>query len=525
MPAIPGPSRAAVTRIADAKAAGPLTRQLIPVSARAEPPFAAVGSCLSSGVLGGTSCVRQLVTVTSSGIVLLFGNYYNNSGDETDGPSAITIVEVDFEPDTGTRTYEKIPVWFNGSRTITIAPGALVASDPIPVSVVKGQRPWIFTHHTVADGNFPLVFTPLYNDAEGHNYANPAGANKAASGTGSVGNFVQTGRMYGPFGMLGRPAKPVSVLGCVTDSNGAGTGDGGTNIDKGWIKRILGTDFSYQRVSAFGTLAKRWTDNAGLISWRRKSVLDRLGVTHYLMPLGTNDVNTGRTLAQTQAALIAAWLERANTGKPIMVATLPPITTSTDAWTTTGAQAVTSNEAARVAVNTWLRDGAPILAGAAAAVGSSAVGTLRMGAVGHPVADYLELADVLETARNSGIWKATGRVVSDAAITTGTNTLTSATAAFSAADTGKIVTVAGAAAAGATLAATMTYVNATTVTLSTNAGTTVSGAVARIRAGDVTPDGVHMGGGSDAVNGGHSLVAATPAVANKLKAFLGTVTS
>lgn len=503
---------------ASAGIAVPRSRQLIPVSTRAESPFGPASQSLSSGVLGGTSCVRMNITSTSFGLVLLFGNFYNNSGDETNGPGPITIEEVTFEPEQATRTYEKIPVWFGGSRSIVVQPGAVVASDPIPVSVRKGQRPWVFTHMTVASGNFPLGFMPLVNDAEGHNYANPAGANRAASGTGSVGNFVQSSRMYGPFALLGQVATPVNVLGIHGDSISAGTGDGGDYTDWGWIHRALGTDYARQRISLYGTLAKRWTDNGGLFSLRRKTIADRCGITHYLLPLGTNDVNQGRTVAQVQASLVALWFERAATGKPIMVATLPPITTSTDAWTTTAGQTATANEANRVAVNNWVRDGAPILAGAAAPTGSSAVGTLRMGQAGHPVSDYLEIADPVETARNSGIWKATGRVVNDAAMTAGQPTLTSASAAFTSADSGRVVQVAGAGAAGATVAATITAVtNATTVTLNVNATSTVSGQVARIRAGDYAPDGIHPS------LVGHAAIAA--AVAAKLQAFIGTPTS
>lgn len=71
------------------------------------------------------------------------------------------------------------------------------------------------------------------------------------------------------------------------------------------------------------------------------------------------------------------------------------------------------------------------------------------------------------------------RTVTDAAITSGANVLTSATAAFTAADTGKEVTVLGAGAAGAPLGTSavpvyMAYVNATTVNLVTAAGVAVN---------------------------------------------------
>ena len=70
-----------------------------------------------------------------------------------------------------------------------------------------------------------------------------------------------------------------------------------------------------------------------------------------------------------------------------------------------------------------------------------------------------------------------GRTVTDGDITTGTATLTSATAAFTAGDVGVQVIVVGAGVAGADLVTTvLTFTNATTVTLAASASTTVTNA-------------------------------------------------
>lgn len=66
------------------------------------------------------------------------------------------------------------------------------------------------------------------------------------------------------------------------------------------------------------------------------------------------------------------------------------------------------------------------------------------------------------------------QTVSDAGVTSGTATLTSATAAFTTNDTGKSIRVSGAGAAGIDLLTTITFVNSTTVTLAVNASTTIS---------------------------------------------------
>lgn len=73
------------------------------------------------------------------------------------------------------------------------------------------------------------------------------------------------------------------------------------------------------------------------------------------------------------------------------------------------------------------------------------------------------------------------RQVTDGAISSGAAVLTSATAVFTAADVGRQVIVMGAGAAGVPLHATIqTFTNATTVSLTVAAGTTVTGATTRI---------------------------------------------
>lgn len=94
---------------------------------------------------------------------------------------------------------------------------------------------------------------------------------------------------------------------------------------------------------------------------------------------------------------------------------------------------------------------------------------------------FINLKDSPYSARGDA------KFISDAAITSGTPTLTSATASFTAGDVGKKVYVEGAGTAGAMLATTISaYVNSTTVTLAANASTTVSGATALYGTDDTT---------------------------------------
>ncbi len=119
-----------------------------------------------------------------------------------------------------------------------------------------------------------------------------------------------------------------------------------------------------------------------------------------------NDMGDGRTAAQMEANLLTLWTTRHNAGQRVIQTTITPNTTSTDSWATTGNQTVANAgvEAHRVSLNNWIRAGAPTVGGTAVAPGTS--GALLAGQVGHPLYGYWEIADEVETARNSGIWKA-----------------------------------------------------------------------------------------------------------------------
>jgi len=121
---------------------------------------------------------------------------------------------------------------------------------------------------------------------------------------------------------------------------------------------------------------------------------------------------------------------------------------------------------------------------------------LLAGQAGHPLTGYYEIADLVETSRNSGIWKATTvRTVTDAAMTTGgARQITSATANFTAADTGRMVALSGAGSGGSTyygvIRAGGDATNAYISTLYPAASVAVTGATMRI-VDAYTEDGVH----------------------------------
>lgn len=180
------------------------------------------------------------------------------------------------------------------------------------------------------------------------------------------------------------------------------------------------------------------------------------------------------------------------------------------ARTTLATSSVRSSAACReidTASRTGFADSAPLRT--ASPVNSSlvpvtvgATGALVAGSAGHPLSVWsnstpiIELADVVETSRDSGIWKVRNLTsITDGAMTSGSNVLTSASAPFTSAmaavGAGYYVNVAGAGAAGASITALITgHTSATQVTIATNASTTVSGASVKIGQSPA-PDGLH----------------------------------
>jgi hypothetical protein len=233
--------------------------------------------------------------------------------------------------------------------------------------------------------------------------------------------------------------------------------------------------------------------------------------------MGRNDFTQQIALATVQANMITIWKLLAGYGIKTWQTTIAPHTSSTDAWATIGNQTIlnpSTDNAPRITFNNWVRDGAPMLAGVAVAAGSNATGTLRAGQSGHPLAGYMELADVVESSRDSGYWRVdkvrtvTDGSFSDVSIFTNKYTLNSATANFTSADVGLYVSVSGAGASGGLLSTGFISkaVSTTQAIENVAAQTTVSGATVNI--GMVTSDGVHPGPGM------HALIAPNVPVAS-----------
>lgn len=236
---------------------------------------------------------------------------------------------------------------------------------------------------------------------------------------GSGGAYV-----YGPRLILGKPAYGATgtVFAAICgDSISAGSGDTG-NGSGGWIVRGLGStgQFNYTalpvtHIGVKGTTSTYFANSTGNIysnSLRRRR--QAFGAPYFFLNYGTNDLfGSLRTVAQLQSDNLSIASGAARKGSKVIVSTLVPRTTSTDAWATASNQAVLAQESSRLAYNAWLRAGAPVdSAGNAVAAGTA--GAILAGQAGHPfwkVIDpcrYVEVNTSNVLTQDGGRWLTNG---------------------------------------------------------------------------------------------------------------------
>lgn len=466
---------------------------------------------------GATTRLAYLVGINSTDIQLAFSNTTRYAGPPVVDQCPTTSISFSAAiEDTGGVI---MPVTFAGKHTVTLDGGCQIVSDPLPIELLAGQQIWVrvcqssgtFTYNRVSTG---ATGTGGYC---GGDQTNPSGAAAASFTTAFAGCFA-------PCAIIGTPTDPGTPKAVVLQGDSitlatqdsivgwTTTGQWSPNLNiagGGYLMRALAGQAGILQ-QAFGSDLMTWyLANAGHY---RRGFTTRWA-KYAVIAYGENDVNGSRTAAQLQTDLLTQATRNFARGvlKNVIV-TITPYTTSTDLWATTGNQTTASSPAntVRIAHNTWVRDGGPIDPVTKAPVATGTVVALRFGDPLHPIAGYLDVAAAVETSLNSTVWKAANRTVTDAAITSGQATLTSVTAAWTSADVGRTVVVAGAASGSAVLQGTIQSVAGNVATLYFNAGTTVTGA--RCTIDPYTVDGLHP------APAGHAAIAA--AVQSTLLALL-----
>lgn len=321
------------------------------------------------------SRIAYVMRAPVSAIKLRFDNWASAQDTEAVGTSPVTYyASLEYPIGTIAGLFT-----FGGANNVAVEPGSHVFTDALNVAIPRGAR---FALRTFADGP-----SGICNDS----YApgDLAGATIDVCNYGatvanvydSTAAITVTSRTAAcrPTAVLGQTS--AICIGVIGDSRAKGTLDSASDFfgGIGEINKRLSRKYLTLTVAEGGT---RMTNAATSSGWdKRISLLNTycdLIVTNH----GINDLNNGVTAASLITALATLRARLGN--KPLYACTVAPYTTSTDGWTTLGNQTVKSWEAQRVSFNDKLR------AGETAASG------------------VIELADVVESARNDGKWKADG---------------------------------------------------------------------------------------------------------------------
>lgn len=445
----------------------------------------------------GTYRFPHKIGVAGTDIQLGFGSWYTNYPTTPTidvDPSSTVTFSAGFEDASG----NEYRCTFGGASSVVLPGGGFVLSDPLPIDVAVGDIVYVRVY--IAAG------TAYSNRGTGLNSVGgfTATTDLTPTGSGAVGTTLALNG-FDAMCILGTPtgtSRPRSVV-IQGDSIAAGIGDGAfVGYDIGYLPQVASNLY----YCGGGYLQRALSGNAGSIMTAqqgdtmgnfvasqghfRRSAVTRF-TKYAIIEYGRNDISALQTPATLQANLLTqAYRNQAKGMFGSVVCTITPYVSSTDSFATTGNQTTVSStgESYRVSHNAWVRGGCPIVSGVAVAVGTP--GALLAGQPGHPILGYIEVAYTVESAPDSGKWKAANRAVTDAAITNGSGTLTSATANFTSADLGRDVNVAGAGASGAVLTGVITTINSSTsVTITTQAATTVSAAQCAIA--PYTTDGLH----------------------------------
>jgi lysophospholipase L1-like esterase len=328
-----------------------------------------------------------VVPATCSMLTMPFANISHqvNAG-ERDGPNNITVkaaLEIGAT---------HIPLTFNGARNAVIEPGGVIWSDPIAVEPSPAASLFLRTRVTCAAAALiPLGRYVVTGDGSG---VVIDGADQCYA-TGALSGAIAA-YTYSPACVVGqvRQSDSKRAIAIIGDSISIGAGD--TTVPstglRGMFERALASNFAYVTTGCSGGSLAIWATK----HHRAWSIIS--GMCDYAVcNSGINDAkngkaNPGPTLAAMQANAVAMWSElRWQHG-------IVPTHTTTTPFESSPGVADAQVEAVRVPFNEWLRDGAPFVAATGA--------TVRVGHPLHPLLYVHELADIAETARNSGLWKA-----------------------------------------------------------------------------------------------------------------------
>ena len=337
---------------------------------------------LSAGEITDGTTTTGLYRVTHTAPIAchdlqtLYSNVYNNIGAETDNPNSITVTAAIEYP---IGVYH--PATFNGRRSVEIAGGLTVQSDPVAVRIPAGASFWTRTFVQVALGEvWPLGKLGVVGSSslDRSMIGGPSLTDFTLTDDAQT-DFSNTRQFFGPSGIVGIQETKSPVVAVVGDSIAAGL-SASSNLS--WATTALdGAQIPYIDVSMSSAQMDKW----GLDTSRRRRAGLLSHATHVLSALGVNNLS-GAWPSPVQTQLQNMWAYFTSLGLPIVQTTLTPQTTSTDAWATVENQTLldAGHEATRQSFNAYVRSSPPLISG------------------------YLDIASYVESSLNSGKFAVTG---------------------------------------------------------------------------------------------------------------------
>lgn len=352
----------------------------------------------SSANQTGTARRQVLIQQNARDIRVIWANYYR-----TNSTAIITNsnpIGIFASLEVNSAFY---PIFFNGNRTNQIGAGAVVISDPIPISVSTSDSVWVRTYFDVGSGGFYPTGIPFYGSGSQGTDGMTFGSNLTESGTPTLVSSLSL--YWSHLAVIGIPTgtfKPGVLL--IGDSIMNGIDDQFNPNDStcwrqpyGFASRALqSAGFGMTYLSAGSDTAAQWL-SGGFIRMPAAA-----GTQVVLCNYGINDLSGGATYGTLQTNLKAIWTMFKQRGYKVFQTTLCPQTTSTDKWYTTGNQTKKSWETNRVNINAWLLD------------------TSSSGAIAQSAGALSKVFDVASTVETNGLWKSQGTLVYSGTFTSAT---------------------------------------------------------------------------------------------------------
>lgn len=344
---------------------------------------------------GGTSVLQHMArsihvartAITSLGAA--FANWYVTAGNEIPAGSAATI-QASVEYPLGGTIY---PLTFGGNSSGVAQDYMTLVSDLISVSIPNGAQFAIREYRVCAAGGgvtYTGTGTITVDTLDGECYIYGSSVTNTVS---TPGSFTSTGTTFSrPVAVFGPTTSPTYAL--VGDSRVEGYQDTSNgNLDVGELARSVGPTRAYVNLAMSGeqvaTIVGTTNNNSQFgVSFSQRAAILRTWCTHVICNYGVNDLFSGAFSGSQLVGFLTAlrqwfpgqyWYQTIPMGE----------TTSTDSWATTGNQ--TTVNATYEKSRRWLAN------------------YLRSGMAKSGLFDGIfDTASVVESAQNSGIWKAPG---------------------------------------------------------------------------------------------------------------------